>query len=128
MLQPENDELVRRFLKTRQFSFLALDLDGTALMEDRGKIFISGTVEKGVKAMHDLGRTAMSCDACHLEGHMGGVMFEKTNPLLGAPNVVLTPHTGSRTYESVERQALMAAENMIRVLSGQAPHAQANKL
>jgi D-3-phosphoglycerate dehydrogenase / 2-oxoglutarate reductase len=54
--------------------------------------------------------------------------IEKTNPLLGAPNVVLTPHTGSRTYESVERQALMAAENMIRVLGGQAPHAQANKL
>jgi D-3-phosphoglycerate dehydrogenase / 2-oxoglutarate reductase len=54
--------------------------------------------------------------------------IEKTNPLLGAPNVVLTPHTGSRTFESVERQALMAAENMIRVLGGQAPHAQANKL
>jgi D-3-phosphoglycerate dehydrogenase len=54
--------------------------------------------------------------------------IEKTNPLLGVPNVVLTPHTGSRTYESVERQALMAAENMIRVLGGQSPHAQANKL
>jgi len=53
--------------------------------------------------------------------------IEKTNPLLSAPNVVFTPHTGSRTYESVERQALMAAENMIRVLAGQAPHAQANK-
>lgn len=53
--------------------------------------------------------------------------IEKTNPLLAAPNVVFTPHTGSRTYESVERQALMAAENMIRVLAGQAPHAQANK-
>jgi D-3-phosphoglycerate dehydrogenase len=53
--------------------------------------------------------------------------IEKTNPLLSAPNVVFTPHTGSRTYESVERQAMMAAENMIRVLTGQAPHAQANK-
>jgi D-3-phosphoglycerate dehydrogenase len=53
--------------------------------------------------------------------------IEKTNPLLAAPNVVFTPHTGSRTYESVERQALMAAENMIRVLKGEAPHAQANK-
>ncbi|HZE95979.1 MAG TPA: phosphoglycerate dehydrogenase [Planctomycetota bacterium] len=52
---------------------------------------------------------------------------EKTNPLLSVPNVVLTPHTGSRTYESVERQAMMAAENMIRVLNGQEPHAQANK-
>jgi len=29
----------------------------------------------------DVGRTAMSCDACHLEGHTGGVLFEKTNPL-----------------------------------------------
>jgi D-3-phosphoglycerate dehydrogenase len=53
--------------------------------------------------------------------------IEKSNPLLAAPNVVFTPHTGSRTYESVERQALMAAENMSRVLKGEAPHAQANK-
>ncbi len=29
----------------------------------------------------DLGRTAMSCDACHLEGHTEGVLFEKTSPL-----------------------------------------------
>lgn len=29
----------------------------------------------------DFGRTAMSCDACHLEGHTGGVLFEKTSPL-----------------------------------------------
>ena len=50
----------------------------------------------------------------------------KTNPLLGAPNTVLTPHIGSRTYESVERQALMSAENLIRKLRGETPHAQAN--
>ncbi|MBL9037286.1 MAG: MtsA protein [Archangium sp.] len=29
----------------------------------------------------DLGRTAMSCDACHLEGHTEGMFFEKTMPL-----------------------------------------------
>ncbi len=29
----------------------------------------------------DLGRTAMSCDACHVEGHTQGVLFEKTMPL-----------------------------------------------
>ena len=29
----------------------------------------------------DLGRTAMSCDACHPAGHTGGLMFEKTQPL-----------------------------------------------
>jgi D-3-phosphoglycerate dehydrogenase / 2-oxoglutarate reductase len=54
--------------------------------------------------------------------------ISKENPLLTAPNCVLTPHVASRTYESVERQAVMAAENTIRVLAGQAPHAQANKL
>ena len=51
---------------------------------------------------------------------------EKDNPLLSAPNVVLTPHIGSRTFESVERQATMAAENMINVLGGKPPLAQAN--
>jgi len=45
-----------RFAETSDFSrtFLALDLDGTALLEDKGKVFISGSVEKGVKALHDL--------------------------------------------------------------------------
>jgi D-3-phosphoglycerate dehydrogenase len=51
-----------------------------------------------------------------------------TNPLLTAPNVVLTPHIGSRTYESVERQAVMAVEKHAPVLHGQTPHAQANAL
>jgi phosphoglycerate dehydrogenase-like enzyme len=52
----------------------------------------------------------------------------KTNPLLSSPNTILTPHIGSRTYESVERQALMSAENLLRKLRGEAPHAQANKV
>ncbi len=29
----------------------------------------------------DLGRTGMSCDACHLDGHGDSVLFEKTTPL-----------------------------------------------
>ncbi len=29
----------------------------------------------------DMGHSAMSCDACHLEGHGEGVLFEKTRPL-----------------------------------------------
>ena len=74
--------------------------------------------------------------AALMSGRLGGYGADvvepepiaKTNPLLGAPNVVLTPHVASRTYESVERQATMAAENLIRVLAGQPPLAQANKL
>jgi DNA-binding beta-propeller fold protein YncE len=29
----------------------------------------------------DMGHSSMSCDACHLEGHGEGVLFEKTRPL-----------------------------------------------
>jgi hydroxymethylpyrimidine pyrophosphatase-like HAD family hydrolase len=48
-------EQLQRFAETTDVSksFLALDLDGTALLEDRGKVFISSSVEKGVKAIHD---------------------------------------------------------------------------
>jgi D-3-phosphoglycerate dehydrogenase len=49
------------------------------------------------------------------------------HPLLNAKNCLVTPHIGSRTYESVGRQARMAAENLIRALNGEAPLAQANK-
>jgi D-3-phosphoglycerate dehydrogenase len=37
-------------------------------------------------------------------------------PLLNYENVIITPHTGSRTYESVERQGIMAVENLIEML------------
>ena len=48
------------------------------------------------------------------------------HPLLRAPNCLVTPHIGSRTYESVQRQAGAAVENLIRVLHGEAPLAQVN--
>jgi len=48
------------------------------------------------------------------------------HPLLGAKNCIITPHVGSRTYESVVRQAGMATENLILLLKGQKPLAQVN--
>ncbi len=48
------------------------------------------------------------------------------HPLLGLPNVILTPHIGSRTHESVQRQASCAVENLTRFLAGKEPIAQAN--
>ena len=50
------EEPLGRFAKSIDLrrTFIALDLDGTALLEDQGKVFISSSVEKGVKAIHDL--------------------------------------------------------------------------
>lgn len=48
------------------------------------------------------------------------------HPLLSAPNCIVTPHIGSRTFESVERQAVMATENLVRMLKGEKPLAQVN--
>jgi len=48
------------------------------------------------------------------------------HPLLGLPNAIITPHIGSRTFESVQRQATCAVENLTLFLAGQKPHAQAN--
>ena len=47
--------------------------------------------------------------------------------LLLAPNCIITSHIGSRTYESVERQAMRATHNLINFLSGDADFIQSNK-
>lgn len=49
------------------------------------------------------------------------------HPLLTARNCIITPHIGSRTYESVQRQAGKAVKNLIEFLSGGTEYVQANK-
>ena len=41
------------------------------------------------------------------------------HPLLSAKNCIVTPHIGSRTYESVPRQAMKSLNNLINALSGE---------
>ena len=48
------------------------------------------------------------------------------HPLLKLPNAIVTPHIGSRTHESVQRQAVAAVTNLIRALHGEKPLAQIN--
>jgi D-3-phosphoglycerate dehydrogenase len=48
------------------------------------------------------------------------------HPLLKLPNAIVTPHVGSRTYESVVRQATAAVENLILAMNGEKPIAQVN--
>lgn len=72
-------------------------------------------------------------DALH-SGEIGGYGTDvldiepppSDHPMLRAPNTVITPHIGSRTFESVERQATMAAKNLVLAIQGEVPLAQAN--
>jgi D-3-phosphoglycerate dehydrogenase / 2-oxoglutarate reductase len=43
--------------------------------------------------------------------------MKENHPLLKYPNVLITPHIGSRTHESVQRQGMMAVENLFTTLN-----------
>ena len=68
----------------------------------------------------------------HLGGYGADVLDQEPppadHPLLGAPRCVITPHVGSRTYESVARQAEKAARNLILAMNGEQPLDQANNV
>ena len=44
------------------------------------------------------------------------------SPLLGAPNVVLTPHTGAYTHEAMTAANVLAAQNVAGYMRGELPH------
>ncbi|MFM8635349.1 MAG: phosphoglycerate dehydrogenase [Planctomycetia bacterium] len=48
------------------------------------------------------------------------------HPLTTLPNCIVTPHIGSRTHESVQRQAMAAVTNLINAMHGEKPLAQVN--
>ena len=75
---------------------------------------------------------AHALEAGMIAGYGADVLDEEPpspdHPLLRCRGAVITPHIGSRTYESVIRQATMAAKNMINVLEGRPALAQANNI
>lgn len=55
-----------------------------------------------------------------IQGYLTDVLdvepMSENHPLKGAKNVIITPHIGSRTYQSVERQGTMAVENLLGLI------------
>lgn len=55
-----------------------------------------------------------------IRGYLADVLIQEPMPkdevLKGVENVIITPHVGSRTYQSVERQGLMAVNNLLNLL------------
>ena len=62
-------------------------------------------------------------DSGHLAGYAADVMEHEPpppdHPLLHHPRALITPHIGSRTYESVPRQALKATANLLNFFKGE---------
>lgn len=83
----------------------------------RGEIVETEAIVEGLKSKRLL---AYAADVLDVEPP------PPNHPLLGLPGAIITPHIGSRTYESVQRQAACAVENLTLFLAGQPPHAQAN--
>ena len=46
----------------------------------------------------------------------------KDSPLMQLENIVVTPHIGAHTRESIERVGVMSSENVLRTLQGGQPH------
>ncbi|HEX8524125.1 MAG TPA: NAD(P)-dependent oxidoreductase, partial [Tepidisphaeraceae bacterium] len=74
-------------------------------------------------------------DACR-SGHIGGYAADvleheppgADHPFKDIDNIIITPHVGSRTFESVERQALRATMNIVNYLNGEKDYIQANQI
>jgi D-3-phosphoglycerate dehydrogenase len=49
------------------------------------------------------------------------------HPFQELDNIIITPHVGSRTFESVQRQGLRAAHNIVNFLNGDKDFIQANQ-
>jgi D-3-phosphoglycerate dehydrogenase / 2-oxoglutarate reductase len=79
----------------------------------------------------DSAAVIQALDSGHLAGYATDVMEQEPppadHPLLSHPKAIVTAHIGSRTYESVPRQALCACNNLINYLKGSGEYFQANK-
>jgi len=86
-------------------------------------------VNTGRGELVDLDALVAALKSGHLLAYAADVLDQEPppadHPLLALPNALITPHIGSRTHESVQRQASCAVENLTRFLAGKEPIARA---
>jgi D-3-phosphoglycerate dehydrogenase len=93
----------------------------------KGAIVIN-TARGGLIVEQDV---AEACQSGQLGGYGGDVLEHEPmvapHPFMEIDNIIITPHVGSRTFESVERQAMRATLNIVNYLNGEKDFIQANK-
>lgn len=98
---------------------LALMKEGSILIDTaRGTLIVEEDV-------------AQACKSGHLRGYAGDVLvhepIQTPHIFQGIDNIIITPHISSRTNESVQRQGVRAAKNIVNFLEGREDYIQANK-
>ena len=103
-----------------------INADRLALMKN-GAILVN-TARGGLVVEADV---AEACRSGSLAGYGTDVLdlepIQPPHEFQNLDNVIITPHVGSRTFESVERQALRATANLINFLNGKKDYLQANE-
>jgi phosphoglycerate dehydrogenase-like enzyme len=67
-------------------------------------------------------RAIIECiDAGKIRAYLTDVLADEpmleSEVLKGVENVIITPHVGSRTFQSVQRQGLMAVNNLLKLIN-----------
>lgn len=100
--------------------------DSIAEMKDGAMIV--NTARGGL--VHE-GDVAAACRSGKLAGYAADVLDHEPpapgHPFNDIDNIIITPHVGSRTTESVGRQAMRATDNLVNFLTGEDDFIQANK-
>jgi D-3-phosphoglycerate dehydrogenase len=91
-----------------------------ARMKD-GVVFLNAARE----ALHDRGALTAALQSGKVAAagldHFTGEMLATDDPLVGLPNVVLTPHIGGATYNTEENHSRLIAADLARLLAGERP-------
>ena len=89
--------------------------------------YLINTARGGLVVEKDI---AAACKSGHLGGYAADVMDQEPpptdHPFREIDNIIITPHVASRTFESVERQAMRAVKNLVNFLNGDRDFIQAN--
>jgi D-3-phosphoglycerate dehydrogenase / 2-oxoglutarate reductase len=97
-----------------------------AMMKD-GAILVN-TARGGIIVEQDV---ADACKSGKLRGYGADVLdiepMKAPHIFQEIDNILITPHIGSRTNESVQRQGLRAANNLVNYLTGKSDFIQANQ-
>ncbi len=101
---PESEKMINEEVIFKQFK-----RNPILINTSRGMLVDSQAVVKGLKE----GK---------IRGYLADVLAQEPmaddEVLRGVENVIITPHVGSRTFQSVERQGSMAVNNLINLLKG----------